>query len=337
MLDLARLRRIHLSSPPRGQQVVAAALALDYRFPRRTEIVLEGVENLPQDRPVFLAMNHTDRYNYWPFQYALHAQKLGYTATWVKGKYYQNRAMAWFMDQTGNIPLPSRGFVVASAFQRHAGRPPTGDEYRALRDLVDGKLLPDALAPDAPTPDALPPEVLAWTEAAGGAHAWAESQRAHFAEMMAEVMRITREGMQEQNLHVLVFPEGTRRSRLGPGHTGLVQVAWHLNAAIVPVGCNGSDQAYPRDAPFSKGGRVVYRIGRPLEPDGPELGAFFVKNPYTPFTVEAGQRHGQAFRAGTNVVMDHIQLLLDPRYQREDESEAPKNKGAEADGASRFL
>ena len=70
MLDLARLQRIHLRSRPLGQLLVAElGLRVDYAFPRRTEIVVEGIENLPQDRTVFLAMNHTDRYNYWPLQY----------------------------------------------------------------------------------------------------------------------------------------------------------------------------------------------------------------------------------------------------------------------------
>jgi len=130
MLDLARLQRIHLQRVPPGQRLMAALLALDYRFPRRTRIEIEGIERIPQDRPVFLAMNHTDRYNYWPLQYHMHTRGLRYTATWVKGKYYQHPLMAWFMDRTGNIPLPSRGYVVASGFQQQAGRKPDAEEYR---------------------------------------------------------------------------------------------------------------------------------------------------------------------------------------------------------------
>ena len=40
------------------------------------------------DEPVIFAMNHTDRYNYVPFQYGLWQEKDRFTATWVKGKYY---------------------------------------------------------------------------------------------------------------------------------------------------------------------------------------------------------------------------------------------------------
>ncbi len=322
MLDLARLQRLHLTERPPGQRVVAALLALDYRLPRRTEIVLEGAERIPQDRSVLLAMNHTDRYNYWPLQYEMHRRGMRYTATWVKGKYYQNRLMAWFMDRTGNIPLPSRGYVVSSAFHAWAGHPPSSADYRVLRALVDGG------DPDLGVASA---QLRQWLDEAGGAAAWAEQQGTRFAAMMTEVMRITQEAMTQHRLHVLVFPEGTRRLRLGRGHTGLIQVAWHLGAAIVPIGCNGSDRVYPGNAPFAKGGRIVYRVGEPLEPDGLELGPMRVTTPYTPFTLEASQQHGQAFQAGTDVVMDKIAGLLDPRHLPvEDVSERVV-------GAERFL
>ena len=306
MLDLARLQRIHLVARPPGQRLFAKLLALDYRFPRRTEIVVEGLERIPQDRSVFLAMNHTDRYNYWPLQYHMHRQRLRYTATWVKGKYYQHPLMAWFMDRTGNIPLPSRGYVVAVAFQQRQGRAPDGAVYRALRDLVDGQAV-----------EALPPAVATWMAEEGGAEAWAEGQRRLFTAMMDEVMRIHREAM-AAGLHVLVFPEGTRRKRLGPGHAGLLQVAWHLGAAVVPIGCNGSDRVYPGNSPSAKGGRIVYRVGELLEIDGPELGPHRVREPFVPFTVAASRRHGQALQAATDLVMDRIEALLDPEYRRGD-------------------
>lgn len=306
MLDLARLQRIHLQRVPPGQLVVAALLALDYRFPRRTEIVIEGLEHIPQDRSVFLAMNHTDRYNYWPFQYEMHRQGLRYTATWVKGKYYQHPLMAWFMDKTGNIPLPSRGYVVSTAFSATTGRSPDEAEYRCLRDLVDER-----------EPAEVPPGVQALFDAAGGRQAWAEAEKARFAAMMQEVMRITAEGMQ-QGLHILVFPQGTRSIRLPRGLTGMMQAAQHLGAAIVPIGCNGSDRVYPGNSPMAQGGRIVYRVGPALEIDGPELGRHRVHEPFVPFTVQASRDHGQAFQAATDVVMDHIERLLDPEYQRGD-------------------
>ena len=102
VLDLARLERVNLHRTPWGQLLMAQVLRLDYRFPRRTKIVLEGPEHLESGQSYILAMNHTDRYNYWPFQYQLYRQRLGYTATWVKGKYYENlsRPSAHFRSRT---------------------------------------------------------------------------------------------------------------------------------------------------------------------------------------------------------------------------------------------
>jgi len=133
--------------------------------------------------------------------------------------------------------------------------------------------------------------------------------------MMAQVTRLTREALDRHRLNVLVFPQGTRSKRLPKGHTGLVQMAQHLGRTIIPVGCNGSDEAYPGSSPFSKGGHLVYRIGQPLAIDGPELLPHRVTTPFTPFSSEATEAHGEEFRAATDVVMDRINDLLDPEYQ----------------------
>lgn len=315
MLDLDRLKRIRLARRPIGQLLIAnVVLRLDYRFPKKTRIDLEGVENIPRDRGVFFAMNHTDRYNYWPFQYQMYMHRgLRMTATWVKGKYYENRLMGGFMDRTNNIPLPSRGYVIATEFRKVHGRVPNETEYRALRDLVDGDAAPAQAAEQGGG-------AVAALLARGGAPADFPARFDElFGLMMAEVTRLTRQALEELELNVLVFPQGTRSKRLPRGHTGLVQMAQHLGHAIVPVGCNGSDRAYPGGSPFSKGGHLVYRIGRPLELDGPELGPYRVREPFVPFSAAASAAHGDAFGAATGIVMRHINALLDPEYQFADD------------------
>ena len=281
---LARLKRTVLAERPLGQLLVAnLALSIDYRFPRRTEILVEGYERLPQDRGVFIAMNHTDRFNYWPFQYRNYRLGGRFTATWVKGKYFEHPAMAWFLSSTNNIPLPGRGYLVEQRLKGELGRAPTKEEYRALRDRVDAGEVP-------------------------------ELEEA-FQEMMREVARLNRSALEERRLHVLVFPEGTRQKQVGRGHTGIAQFAQHRGAAIVPVGCSGSDHCYPGNSPFSKGGRIVYRVGEPLEIDGPELAPHRVEEPFVPLTLEAGRRHGQQFEAITRVVMSRIDGLVDEEYR----------------------
>jgi 1-acyl-sn-glycerol-3-phosphate acyltransferase len=316
MIDLARLERVRLRPTPWGQLAMAQLLRLDYAFPKRTDIVLEGAENLEPGCSYILAMNHTDRYNYWPFQYALYRQRLGYTATWVKGKYYENRMLGAFMDSMNNIPLPSRGYVITTRFRQTVGRAPSSEEYRALRDLADG---------------AAPEESAALRDALGDVKSFLRDFANVFDRMIERVMALNRQAL-ELGQHILVFPQGTRSTRLSRGHIGVAQVAQHLGVDMVPVGCNGSDQVYPGNSPFAGGGRIVYRIGRPLGIDGPELGPHRVSEAFHPFTLEAAAAHRGAFQAMTDVVMDHINALLDPPYRY---SEDHSSDGV--DGIDRFV
>ncbi|MEZ0311984.1 MAG: lysophospholipid acyltransferase family protein [Myxococcota bacterium] len=315
MLDLKRLKKLRLHRRPFGQVVLAdTVMRVDYNWPRPTEIILEGVGNIPVDRPVFFAMNHTDRYNYWPFQYQMYRQGLPrFTATWVKGKYYENAVMARFFDATNNIPVPSRGYVITTEFRKLMKRPPSESGYRTLRDIVDGKALPDIAE--------LEPEVREMVERFGDGErandtaTFRERFDALFDAMMQEVVRLNRAALFTHDCNVLVFPEGTRSVRLQRGFTGLMQMAQHVGVDIVCVGSNGADKVYPGNSPLAKGGRIVYRIAPPLSLDGPELGPYRVRAEFTPFTRQATDRHGDAFEGATRVMMARISELLDPEYR----------------------
>ncbi|MCC6751824.1 MAG: 1-acyl-sn-glycerol-3-phosphate acyltransferase [Deltaproteobacteria bacterium] len=311
MLDLERLKHTKLSRTPVGQLLVAnLVLSVDYRFPRRTTIVLEGTENIPRGRGVFFAMNHTDRYNYWPFQYQLYRQGFGFTATWVKGKYFEHPFNAGFLSRMNSIPLPSRGYLITTEFRKAVGRVPDDAEYRWLREAVNGR--PSESGPSIDEiPDGVRPLLEQHGPDAAALGAWFN---ALFRTMMTEVVRLNRQALEELGLHILVFPEGTRSKRLGPGYTGLAQMTQHLGATILPVGCNGSDRIYPGNSPFSKGGRVVYRVGRPLPVDGPELAPYRVPEHVVPSTEDAEQFEDR-YRAITDVVMARISELLDEEYR----------------------
>lgn len=316
MLTLERLKKVRLHTWSTGQKMVAnLGLIWDYRLPRRTRIDLEGLENLP-DGPVIFAMNHTDRYNYWPFQYATYRKGLPHTCTWVKGKYYENRLMGWFMDHTNNIPVPSKGYLITVQMREATGAVPDGDTYRALRGLLDTGALPD----DAPA------EAIAYVEAQGGPAAWREGLEALFDAMMAEVVRLNGEAL-ALGCNIIIFPQGTRSIRLSKGHVGLAQLSQHLGATVVPVGCNGSDKVYPGGSPFAKGGHIVYRIGEPLPVDHPAIAAHRVSDPFRPFTADA-ERFRPQFEAITAVVMDRINDLLDAEYQYADDGESDGVQGA---------
>lgn len=321
MIDLEMLRGISLASPPTAGPIRLLEM-IGRDFQRNTEIVIEGADNLPGDEPVFLAMNHTDRFSYMPLMWKLH--RLGhprYPATWVKGKYFKNPLMRRLFLFTGTIPIPSRGYLISVQLQQRTGAPPDPAVYRALRDLVDGD--------DA----AVPAEVAELVSGWGGPSVFAATIRRLFADMMHEVIRLHREALTTGQRHVLVYPEGTRSPRLLPGRTGLAQVSQAMGLPIVPIACNGGDVLYPGDIPISKGGRVVYRIGKPLRVDDPALAAHRVSAPFVPFSPEAARAHGAQFQAATDVVMSRIAAMLEPQY-------LPDNVGGDSDegaGAERFL
>ena len=162
MLDLARLSRLRLNRQPKGQKFVAYAYLMpNFAFLPGVDIRFEGLENLP-DEPVVFAMNHTDRYNYWPFQYTLWRKTGRFTATWVKGKYFEGKVTSAFLEMTNNIPAASRGYLITRDFVATMKRPPSDEEYKTLRHWVDAvskSRLPGATAndirPDGPLPEAL--------------------------------------------------------------------------------------------------------------------------------------------------------------------------------------
>ncbi len=298
------LRGLRLSAKPRVQIFLGhTLLRASYAVPRRAEIVIEGTENVPKDRTVFFAMNHTDRYNYWPFQYGMWKRGLRYTATWVKGKYFENPWMRRFMIATNNIPLPSRGYVISTGFRDAEKRPPDAAEYRVLRDLADG------VAGDAEVSAAS--DAVKRFIAGGGLPRFEET----FRFMMGEIVRLNRDALFKLGLDVLVFPEGTRSIRLAKGHTGLAQMSQALGVTIVPVGCNGSHRLYPGGSPWASGGRVVYHIGTPLTPDGPELSPLRIHEAFEPMVPGATRAHGEQFKRITDIVMSRIESLLDPDHR----------------------
>lgn len=324
MIDEERLNKIHLHPIPHFQKIVGTLMLMpNYNLPgRKTEIVLENADNIPPEGGCIFVMNHTDRYNYWPFQYQLWREKRGFTATWVKGKYYENPYLALFMDLANNVPLPSKGYVITKDFQGKMERTPTADEYKAVKAYVDGKLsFEDAIRQGGR--DVAGFLVGPWKEG----DSYAEDLEARFIRMMQRVVAITKEGLAER-LNLLIFPQGTRSKRLTKGHTGAAQMILHTEVPVIPVGCNGSDKAYPGNSPLSSGGRIVYRIGKPLTVKD-ALKRFRIKEPFVPFT-DSAAKHQATFRRLTDYLMDRINDLLDPEYQYGEDEERER-------GADRFL
>ena len=332
MLDLDRIQRIRLSARPLGQRFLGSSMLwANYNVLPGVTVEFEHAERLP-DEPVIFAMNHTDRYNYWPFQYRLWRELDRFTATWVKGKYYENGLMARFMAMTNNIPTVSRGYLIAKDFQLSIGRAPTAPQYKALRDWVDAAAVdPSVAVPTLDVPRALLEKQRdpLGVEFDPSAHSYAHYINALFGQMMARFVELNVEAF-DSGLDLLVFPQGTRSIRLSRGHIGLAQVALRYKKTIVPVGCNGSDKLYPGGSPLAKGGVVTYRFGEALPYDA--LSEFHIDEDYEPFTPRAELEYRDRFQGCIDVVMDRINDLLDPPYRY---SETKKSEGVE--GAGRFI
>ena len=318
MLDLGLYDRVHLHPRPLAQRVVADGfLRFNYRS---VEIVLEGLENLPE-RPVVLAMNHTDNFSYWPLQYSLHRRD-SYTATWVKGKNYEPKVLGLAMRLTNNIPIASRGYVVTRDFVNVVGRRPEAEEYRALRDAVD-----EARPVD---PTKVPRVVLEQSRDMLGRRFDADHESYEVAvdalmhRMMERFVEMNAEAL-DLGLNLLVFPQGTRSIRLSRGHIGLAQIALHLDAPIVPIGCSGCDLVYPGRSLVAKPGRVVYRIGKPMS----DWGELAPTEPFAPFSRAAEAAHRPRFQAVVDRVMDEINELVDPEYRYADDQRSDGSRGTD--------
>lgn len=304
MLTPHDLRSIRLPRRPLGQRVLADGWVRPSWWLRGVQVEVDGIEHLVGQGPRLIAMNHTDRYNYWGLQVELYRKHDQFTSSWVKGKYYEHWFSNWFMRSTSNIPVPSRGYVIAARFKSLAGRPPTPDEYRALRDLVDHPS-------NCPVPEALV-DLLGTTPVQ-----WAADVEACFDALSREVVHRTGTAL-AMGLHVLIFPEGTRSPRLTRGHTGIAQMAQYFKVPVVPVGCSGSPTVYPGDLPIPSPGTIRYQVGPPLAPDDPAVADLQPQAPFAPLTRGATTAHGPRFQAFVDVLMERIGTLVAPEHRSGD-------------------
>lgn len=333
MLDLDRLNRIQLRARPRFQEVMGGVfLEPMYRFAPKVDIEFEGFEKvLAHDGPVIFAMNHTDRFNYFPFQWYLWRKHGRYTAAWVKGKYYEVPVVSHFLEAAAQIPVPSRGYLIARDFKTATGKKITDAEYEAIRVRLDA-LMRGELPEGTALPDDLPKELQSVPRNMLGVdfdpakHDYFSRIRDVFAMMMERFVDMNREAL-EKELHLIVFPQGTRSIRLSKGHIGLAQMAMHLNIPIVPVGCNGCDRVYPGNSPIPKRGRIVYRFGDLITPE--RMKAHQPDEPFAPFNPADEWRHRAKFQGLVDEVMLEINALLDPCYQLREDWQSDGVKGAD--------
>ncbi len=307
MIDIEYFKRIKLVSEPFGQKIVAHLLLLpNYRIFQKVDIRIENHERIPRGESVIFAMNHTDRFNYWPFQYKLlKMREFPFTTVWVKAKYYKNAFLAKGLDLCNLIPVPSMGYLIEEYYRKKFNRKMDKGLYRTVRDMIEGRLA-EAGPQERAAIDALQ---------AMGEH-FAEFVRLQYEGVMEKVAELSRTALCEQKLNLIIFPEGTRSVKLAEGRTGLAQLALHTGKRIVPVACNNSEMVYRGSLPFARSGRITYRIGEPLSVDD-QLKPFRILEPFRLLSRESQLRYREQFEGVTRIVMESIDRMLDAKYRRD--------------------
>ncbi|MBA4392437.1 MAG: hypothetical protein C0407_02680 [Desulfobacca sp.] len=305
MVDLDYLKKIKLVTEPLGQKIVGwFLLTPNYYFFAKVQIEIQNIDRIPRSENVIFAMNHTDRFNYWPFQYKLWRMKcFPFTTVWVKGKYYGNAWLAKGLDLCRLIPVPSMGYLIESFYQKKSNHRLDKKSYRVLKDVIDGKYENREY-----------PGLAAEALKILGDH-FVEFVRGYYETVMGRVMELSRTALLEKNLNIIIFPEGTRGTQLGEGRTGLAQLALLTGKKIIPVGCNNSDAVYSGSLPFAKSGRITYQIGEPLSFDN-QLREYRIEEPFTPFSKDSQRKYQRQFQEVTRIVMEQIDQLLDEKYRR---------------------
>jgi 1-acyl-sn-glycerol-3-phosphate acyltransferase len=307
MIDLEYLKKIKLTTRPLGQRIVANFLLLpNYHFLAKVDIRIENIERIPRGESVIFAMNHTDRFNYWPFQYKLFKMKeFPFTTVWVKAKYYKSALLAKGLDLCNLIPVPSMGYLIEEFYRKTFNCRMDRSLYRVVKDLIDGQIAEAG------------PEQRAAVEAlqAMGEH-FTEFVRSYYESVMDKVAELSRTALCEKQLNLIIFPEGTRSLKLAEGRTGLAQLALHTQKRIVPVACNNSEEVYTGSLPIARSGQITYRIGEPLSVED-RLKPYRIEEPYRLFSRESQERYREQFEGVTRIVMASIEQMLDEKYRRE--------------------
>jgi len=314
MVNIKFLDKINLVTWPWGQEFMARAiLGPNYHLFAKVKINMENIENIPKGEPVIFAMNHTDRFNYWPFQYKLWSTKdYPFTTVWVKGTYFNNKILGQLLKLCNTFPVPSKGYLIREQFKKTYRRTTTRDEYRMIKDLLDNKIsLPDVL--HSATQEVRDLLSENWGRMSNAGASFLHFIESNYYTMMEKVAQISLGALFEKKLSIIIFPEGTRSVTLAEGRNGIAQLALHSEKAVIPVGCNGSETVYPGSSPIARSGTITYRIGKPMTVHD-DFKEFRIKEKFELFSKESQQQYQEVFDAATEAIMKNIALLLDDRY-----------------------
>jgi 1-acyl-sn-glycerol-3-phosphate acyltransferase len=307
MIDLGYLARYRILPDRRWQRVVAATF-MPIEAATRTRLVLHDFA--APVAPVLYASNSSQKYDFLTFRSAMWARDLP-IATITKAKNYHVAWMRPVMEHTAVVPLASKGYVILRDATATLGRRPTEDEYRSLRDHLDrDEALPDTAA--FLTLRTRPRDILGRPFDPATTYLRAAWQGVYGA-LLGEALRLCREAIAGgHSIHI--YPEGTVSSRLGRGRIGAMMFAQALGIPVVPVGISGAREAFHGGTPLLRGGTIDFRFGPAYTPDLSALPADF-----RAFDPAHERRDRDVLQRATDDLMDRINGLLAPDYQRRDD------------------
>lgn len=291
---------------------------LMFWLPPRARVVVEGLEHLPRG-PAIICPNHTHKFDAIPIRCTFldHGMQL---MTWIKARDYKHPALRWVLGNGGNIPLVSRGFLIAADFAQVSGRKPTEDEYRQLRAHIDGGEGEVPLAPALLTQLSSPRRIsgVDVSFARGYRHALRDA----YHTLMQESLRHARHG-RDQGRHQHIYPQGATSKQLTPGHPGAVQAALALDLPILPIGLSGCREVYVgKDHPLTRAGKVTLRIGAPIT-----VPKSIVPPSFRPFHPDDEDAFRSPLQAQTDIVMNAINELCDAEYRWADDLRSDAKQG----------
>lgn len=288
---------------------------LMFWLPPRARVELQGLEHLPKG-PAIFAPNHTHKFDFFPVRCALLHRGV-HLMTWIKARDYQHPAMRWILGKGGNIPLVSRGFLIAADFVQVHRRKPSEDEYRALRLHVDeGTPLEQSLAARLAAPRRIAGVEVDLSQG------YRPALRHAYHLLMEEALRLARIG-RDAGRHQHIYPQGATSRQLTPGHPGVVQAALALGVPVVPVGVSGCREVFlGKGHPFTRGGRVTVRLGAPFE-----VPRALVPTGFRPFHPDDEDAHRVVLQAQSDRLMEVINGLCAPSYQWADDARSDARQG----------
>ena len=319
-ITLHRLRALEPSAPALFVRVVTTVLGVGLNLPgRRIRFEVEGWERLP-DGPAIYVTNHTHWLDWIGMRWV--CIRRGRTlCNWVKPRTYEE-GWSTFLDYTGNIPVVSRGYLIAADIRQLTGRAPTEAEYRTIRDLLDhGTPLPDhGVFAEVQT---RPRETLGRSFEPSR-----ETYREHLESLFHQMMQVTVEKTRtllRDGMALSIYPQGVTSMRLTRGHPGAIQAALALGLPLVPFGVSGFPQCWDGKKLLpARGGTVRLRVGEPWTVALPS---------HAPFLPASEREHAVALQSMTDDMMNRINNLLDPEHMRsESEPDA-----LDVNGVERFI